>query len=134
MALRWGCLTNLFLPRRPDMTGSTFSQPSAASTSANPFAARPIAAAGSAPIFGSLDRHQRGRLAHSLFGELAVEECAFDPHPFLSADRTGASLIEARVQFMNSIYARSEDGFRVGLKFLDVPAATRDLISAFLAG
>jgi len=54
--------------------------------------------------------------------------------PVLSAGRTGASLIEARVQFMNSIYARFEDGFRVGLKFLDVPAATRDLISAFLAG
>jgi c-di-GMP-binding flagellar brake protein YcgR len=49
-----------------------------------------------------------------------------------SADRTGASLIEARVQVMNSIYARSEDGFRVGLKFLDLPAGTQDIISAFL--
>jgi c-di-GMP-binding flagellar brake protein YcgR len=50
-----------------------------------------------------------------------------------SADRSGASLIEARVQFLNSIYARSEDGFRVGLKFLDLPSGTQEIISSFLA-
>jgi c-di-GMP-binding flagellar brake protein YcgR len=53
--------------------------------------------------------------------------------PVPRADRKGASVIEARVQVLNSIYAQSEDGFRVGLKFLDLPAATRDIISVFLA-
>jgi c-di-GMP-binding flagellar brake protein YcgR len=47
-------------------------------------------------------------------------------------DRTGMSLIEARVQVLNSIYARAEDGFRVGLKFLDVPVVTQKIISEFL--
>ena len=50
-----------------------------------------------------------------------------------NSDRTGFSLIEARVQVLNSIYARAEDGFRVGLKFLDLPDDTEKIISAFLA-
>ena len=54
--------------------------------------------------------------------------------PVPNATRTGATLIEARVQVINSIYARFENGFRAGLKFLDVAPATQDIISAFLAG
>jgi c-di-GMP-binding flagellar brake protein YcgR len=53
--------------------------------------------------------------------------------PVPSPDRLGGSVIEARVQILNSIYAQAESGFRVGLKFLDLPAATQDIISAFLA-
>ncbi len=47
--------------------------------------------------------------------------------------RTGMVMVEVRVQILNSIYARTESGFRVGLKFLDLPAATRSSISAYLA-
>jgi c-di-GMP-binding flagellar brake protein YcgR len=53
--------------------------------------------------------------------------------PVPSPDRTAASLIEARVQIINSIYTQAEDGFRVGLKFLDLPAATQKIIADFLA-
>ena len=47
-------------------------------------------------------------------------------------DRGAAPLIEVGVQVINSIYSRTEDGFRVGLKFLEMPAAAKGIISAFL--
>jgi PilZ domain len=53
--------------------------------------------------------------------------------PVPNPERTGMLLVEARVQILNSIYARAESGFRVGLKFLDLPSATQNIISAYLA-
>ena len=50
-----------------------------------------------------------------------------------NADRTAASVVEVPVQILNSIYARTEDGFRVGLRFLDMPSAAKEVIAAFLA-
>ena len=50
-----------------------------------------------------------------------------------SADRMTFTTVEVKVQVMNSIYARSEDGFRVGLQFLELSTAHRDVIADFLA-
>jgi c-di-GMP-binding flagellar brake protein YcgR len=50
-----------------------------------------------------------------------------------SADRMGNVLVEARVQIMNSIYVRAEDGFRVGLKFLDLPVPASKAIADYLS-
>lgn len=52
--------------------------------------------------------------------------------PVPSADRITSTTLEVRVQVMNSIYARSEDGFRVGLQFLDVSLANQQVIANFL--
>lgn len=49
-----------------------------------------------------------------------------------SADRLSFSTLEVRVQVMNSIYARTEDGFRVGLQFLTLSSANQALIAEFL--
>ena len=50
-----------------------------------------------------------------------------------TADRAAPATVEVKVQVINSIYARAEDGFRVGMQFLELSSAHRDVISAYLA-
>ena len=135
MALRCGRLTHLFQLRRPDM--NEFNLPAAERREHERKTLRVEAhllPPNQPPFSIRLIDISEGGLRIACTVNPALMSVSVIRMPVPSADRTGATLIEARVQFMNSIYARSEDGFRVGLKFLDLSPVNKDIISDFLAG